>query len=354
MFIRESERHSVCCLICSRFLMNIAKYIFILLFAVNSVCMGSTNPRPEYSKACAYTLLKGQRPAHKNNGYAEAAKKLGLRFLLLKMKPENYNTVALMAHSLKSNNVAIKATGSGVESEDGKDTNYPETRFNQSMIPLLQRDSGKWAHQLIGNGSDMISAGVRIKPISDWSIGLIVPVEVLDYYDFTITSTITPADRLSQIISGMGNVVFDSQKSDLENFKDVFAHQVSALHYPHSYDVFSYYQFHLEQPLPLSEVALIWIPAPILNEQLTDEWSSFPGQWQLRLPPRGQPVRVQLSIATGVNSWRYVAPHKEAFEKYLDVNEGLGTWFNIVPDWGAVADKISESASPPKFKLIKW
>lgn len=305
------------------------------------------------TKACAYDLLRITEGLKPKRGFAEAAKENGIKFLMVRMRQEDYAEVAMMVKVLGADKVSVSATGSGINGSDilenkgdsGTLTHYT-SRFRQSMLPLMQMDSLQWAHNLIANRGEMICEGCRIVMLDMWSVGIIFPVEILDYFDFIVSSNRSQVEIKKRMGTGSGRHIFNSENDSVEIFKEKIKAELSGFRDFDSFD------FHFIEKIPLSLAVMIWIPAPLLNELGEATSLPYPGLNQLRVPPKGQAFSIQVSEKVREHQWRQLPLIQEAYMKYFNPELALGTWFNTLPNWEEISQALETTNSTPYFPLL--
>lgn len=321
---------------------------FLRKVAVNVICLPllfATSPTARASNELTQGPLNNIACSRLLGGsYASSARKLGLEFLMVTMRPDRF--VSLM-RSAQNSRPIFRASGIGVQ-DLGE-------RYDHSMKPLLINDVGKWAHQLIGGRGDAIGMGVRSKMVDQWEVGLIFPVEILDHIPFTITSTRTLRDRQLRVGTGLGGELFNSERENAsEQFEDILRDEMTNPPYQDSYNFIDYFQIHFENGVPLEFVALYWVPAPLVKAFGSDR---LPGVNSPLVPEAGQPFHVTISIQTpGMGrGWTDVRPPVENLFEFFDPKLRVGTWFNVIPDWRVVRTELEKSKQPAIPMLeYKW
>lgn len=222
--------------------------------------------------------------------YSKIVRQLGIRYLILHMRPDAFKEL-IQARQDSPHGFLLTATGGRAGTQ----------RFNQSLMPLQDIHGGKkWAHQLMSR-NDSIGDGWRSKSAADWDVGILFPVEILDRYHFTITDQSTVDSRRQALGLGRGFAAYTTNEPSLDNF--INAMQGATYEpYPWSFNVSRYFEFHLDEGLPLQEAALIWIPAPLINVVMPG--SDYPGKGSPLVPRPGQSFQVQISRAVNtITDW---------------------------------------------------
>jgi hypothetical protein len=260
----------------------------------------------------------------KQSAFSQAARRAGVKFLLMKMSPKNFKQL-----------IEAVRPGDEVQIEPriflDEETYFT---FDLGFTPVFERDSGQWAHQLIRNGSDTIFEGVRYVAPNDWRIGFLFPVEVLDLINFD-----------HQWVSSYGS-------GSPEEFESKLRHMAQNPPYPGSYNVEIRPTIKGQegQTIPFSMARLIWIPAPLI----VGTKAPFPGKGNPILPAKNQSFSMRISYPDSgtPHGWTDVVPPSDDGSQWLDPNMGLGTWCNVVPDW-AMVDRTLKAAGAKGVDLAR-
>lgn len=305
--------------------------ITIVVFAVVSLLVVSST-RAGGLISCPSTLSTPTAPR-----YSEAAREAGVEFLMIRVSAKEFSE--MRAHSQHTQSADILATAVGAQQALD-----PRLRFNFAMRPLKTSDSGKWAHQLISNGSDMIAGGVRYKQLGDWRIGLIFPIDILDKYSFTVTSRRKVSERRNAIGTGRGGVLFSSSNDwTLSNHEAVFRELGAS---SESFNYSDDFQFHFDEPVSLNDIAMVWIPAPLAATMGNDR---LPGARRILSPDSDFSVRTSSLNSDG--SYTPVAPpslSEADYTTWFDPSLNVGTWYNVIPDWKRVRKELNQQQKSSK------
>lgn len=305
-------------------------------------------------RGCEEALLSsgaGTLSRTKQPGFAAMARAEGIEFLMVSVSHEKF---LQLVEASQQGEVKLVASGVGIAGsggEQGQVFNHPDERFNHSMVPLHKGHVGHWAHQLIGDGSDSIGMGVRYKGWNRWAVGLVFPVEILDFFEFEITGSSTVEERKEAMAYGRSRPYFTSASLDLEKFRAVISDKISNPTYPESWDANSDWHFHFNEGIPLWAMSFVWIPAPLADVILPGS-ADLPGMNARNLPERGQGFqqRIFSQDPDASRGWTNLKPFQENWLEFLNVEESIATWFNIVPDWNKVAAAIN--AKPKRGRIF--
>lgn len=325
--------------------------IFLLLILVVQATWAA---KPPIEKSCEPQLVRssvGTLGQPKQPGFAAAARKEGLEFLMVTV---NYEKFLQLIEASQQGEIKIFATGAGIvgaAGQQGQAFSHPSERFNHSMVPLHRGHVGHWAHQLIGPDGDSIGMGVRYKLWKYWNVGLVFPIEILDHFEFEITGSATIEERKDAMAFGRSRPYFESVSLDMKKFRALIADKIHNSPYPESWDANSYWQFHFNDEIPLWATAFVWIPAPLADVIMPGS-PDLPGMRARSMPERGKAFEQQIAYQTPHTDrgWTNVVPFDEDWREFLNAEESIGTWFNIVPDWTKVAAAIK--AKPNRGRIF--
>ncbi len=265
--------------------------------------------------------------------FGAAARQAGIQYFMIKTSPE------LFAQLLKSADGGDRIM---INAEGFLD---PKTSFvvDHSLIPLFSKDIGRYAHQLIRNGSDSIGMGVRWVTVDQWRVGLLFPPEILDTIDFEMIGSRNGREFYGSIRRDKPQ--YSSAQDNANEFAKAIQEVAASSPYPDSYDV---HTTALIRTSPGSQVALdlaelVWIPAPLLNTIFKGE-RNFPGRGNPLVPPLGEAFSVRISAQTRntEKGWTDIPPPKDKGLIWFDPKLRIGTWFNVVPDWALVAERLAK------------
>lgn len=333
------------------------------LFAAKKPQLPAVIHLPGPVDACKDRLVSKPKRGTLSNpklpGAGQIAREMGIEFLIVRV---SYDRLVAMVEGAREGDVQIFAGGAGIVSPRSGIRDVGE-RFDHSMAPLMRQHKGKWAHQLIGNGGDIIGMGVRSKMVDQWKVGLIFPVEILDYFDFVITSSRTVDDRIKAMTFGRSKDLFDSTKDGLEKFREVAGWQVNNEPHPQSTDVNSYWHIHFNEPIPAWTMSMLWIPAPLADHHSSPRTrSQIPGVDSKMMPPKGKAFSTRIAYQTPNigRGWTDVIPPQEDTMEFFAPEDSLGTWFNTIPDWALVSSILNQQPKrarpflpPPERNRLK-
>ncbi len=265
----------------------------------------------------------------KRAGLGKIAREMGVQFLMIRVRNEHFKQ--LVSAAGQNGEIKIAANWGWIKGINPNETGHS---FEHSMIPLMTRDQGRWAHSLIGDGSDFISMGVRYKNADQWKVGLIFPVEILDYFDFEIGSAFASAFGSNWFKSNSGTEAEFRRALELE-YPDQYPDSKSAYVYGAG--------FSFTEEIPVHLVELVWMPAPMIKSFVPGDHSKYPGLGSPLVPPAGKAFEMRISWQTpGIGrGWTDVIPPHENTTEFFDASQSLGTWFNTVPDWQIVRTQLA-------------
>lgn len=205
------------------------------------------------------------------------------------------------------------------------------------LNPLRQADSGKWAHQMMSD-NDSIGMGVRYKAPSDWKIGFVFPVEILDQHPFSLTHSMTLKSRQRALSFGRGEQIFKSGSSSHEEFDALMEAYSTFEEFPWSFNAHNPVQIHFDSKISLKDMAFIWVPRPVLTgEDMTQRIAANVEETDIRSLPEGW-RRVRPDYP-----WVNLKPPVQNDLEFLAPDRPVGTWFQIVPDWSVVEAALKDS-----------
>lgn len=260
--------------------------------------------------------------------YSKQLKKHGVDFLMFKLSLEELTAIE-EAYINGADDVGI-----GFH----QPKNISE-RYLNKLFPISNKLHSKvWAHDMLGNGSDFISNGVRSIGIKYWKVVALFPVEILDKIDFRIVQ------EKNSFPIGRKNIEYDSKNSSREDFEKfselVGNYQPSSQKGEYS----SYFSFSIipGESISMHNAAILWFPAPLVKEMYKDSVipGFFPGMSDARIPSVGTALNVKISEKQ-TTGWKTIVPPNERTLDFFNPESGIATWFNVTPNWTEVREALN-------------
>lgn len=308
--------------------LNFLIFVFACVVGLSSQATPSCDDYLEGRWPAQEAPTSGGAIAPHAKSYGDAARAAGLRFVMRLVPPR------FILNALEEG---------GVDFGSGAPVRLQKSAYDRPLIPLFDHDHGAFIQHTIAASTSRRNGFEEVK-VNEWFVGVIYPVEILDFVPFQFSGKANPHE-----IGAPEEM--SSETVSPESFGKIVQWMVDHPTWENSGFPSWNLQIHADSDLPLKRSAMLWIPAPLLRNFGGSRLLFFPGLGDPDLPRKDESFFVQIGKydpdhprANG-EGWVQVKPEGNEFTlPWLDASLRIGTWYKAMPNWKDVEMALAKQA----------